>query len=379
LLICQLIITSTATDTWHAKSSSMTRSSSSNSDTAPIWSTVVEGTARHDRGEIRRCWDPVVHPELGVHGCRTLYEGFRRGCRLNPLGPCMGYRAVSTTGFATPFIYTSYTECLARVDAVAAGLDRLNLLAPNDDQMKVIGLYAKNCMEWVITEHAAYSIGGVTAPFYDTLGPDTVQFILAQTGAKSVLSSRSELDALCQAKRGGMCPTFTHVILIDGVTQHAADRAQEAGLELVSFARVEAVGAEHIATTGGHDHTPPSPDDVATFCYTSGTTGNPKGALLTHQNLVSTVAGILRSVHDFEPHIYDRHLSYLPLAHIMERVGMANILMAGASVAFYRGDTNLLIEDLQACRPTLLPVAPRVLNKIHDKVRARHPEPFMTS
>lgn len=345
----------------------------------PVWSTVVESTARHDRGEIRRSWDPVVHPELGVQGCRTLYEGFRRGCRLNPLGPCMGYRAVSTTGFATPYIYSSYTECLARVDAVAAGLDVLQLLAPNGDnddnndngtKMKVIGLYSKNCMEWVITEHAAYAVGGVTAPFYDTLGPDTVQFILAQTGARSVLASRGELDALCEAKRGGTCPAFTHVILIDGVTRKASERAEASGLELVSFARVEAVGAEHIASSGGHHHTPPSPNDVATFCYTSGTTGNPKGALLTHQNLVSTVAGILRSIHDFEPHIYDRHLSYLPLAHIMERVGMANILMAGASVAFYRGDTDLLVEDLQACRPTLLPVAPRVLNKIHDKVRA---------
>jgi long-chain acyl-CoA synthetase len=200
------------------------------------------------------------------------------------------------------------------------------------------------------------------------------------------------------------------VILIDGVTAEASDRARASGLELVSFARVEAVGAESIATSGRHKHSPPSPDDVATFCYTSGTTGNPKGALITHQNLVSTVAGIIQSIGDFEPHVYDRHLSFLPLAHIMERIGqvaifggarvlesvekpefltrcflyrsvfcrMTSMLMSGASVAFYRGDPMLLVEDLQACRPTILPVAPRVLNKIYDKVRGRpsvYPKP----
>src|SRR3569832_2551751 len=105
-----------------------------------LWSTVAENTSRSDRGEIRRCWDPLVHPERGAHGCRTVYEGLRRGCHLNPLGPCMGYRAVSSTGFATPFIYSSYSECVARVHALAAGFEVLELVAPNEDNLKVLGL-----------------------------------------------------------------------------------------------------------------------------------------------------------------------------------------------------------------------------------------------
>lgn len=309
----------------------------------------------------------MVHPELGVHGCRTLYEGWRRGGQLNPLGPCLGYRAISTTGLATPFVYSSYTECLARVDAFAAGLDHLGLLSPNEDNLKVLGLYSRNCMEWVLAEHACFAVHGVTAPLYDTLGPDTVQFVLTQTSAKSVLATRRELGRLCQAKQSGKCEYFTHVILVDGVTPQAAQHAQDAGLQIISFAKVEALGAECIATTG-HQHQPPSPNDIATLCYTSGTTGDPKGALLTHQNLLAAIAGVEKSIPELEPHLYDRHLSYLPLAHIMERVTMAKMLMSGASVAFYRGDPLYLLEDLQACRPTLLPAAPRVLNKIYDKV-----------
>ncbi|GKZ00101.1 hypothetical protein MPSEU_000963500 [Mayamaea pseudoterrestris] len=334
------------------------------------WSTIVPHTSRSDRGNIRRAWDPLVHPELGLHGCHTLYEGFRRGAKLHPLGPCMGFRAISTSGFATPYIYSSYTECLARVNAIAAGLDVLNLVQANeDDGLKILGIYMKNCMEWVLSEHAAYTIGGCTAPFYDTLGPETVQFILTQTGLTSVISTRAELASLCAAKQTGLCPNFEYIILVDGVTPQAEAMTKQDGLQVISLAKVEATGAARIAASG-HKHSPPKSDDVATFCYTSGTTGDPKGALMTHRNFVSTAAGMHRVISDSEPHMFDRHLSYLPLAHIFERVVSAQLLMAGGSIAFYRGDPTLLIEDLQACRPTMLPVAPRVLNKIFDKIHA---------
>jgi long-chain acyl-CoA synthetase len=134
------------------------------------WSTVIPNTARSNRGDIRRCLDPTVNPSMGYVGCRTLYEGLRRGATLNPLGPCLGFRAVSTTGFATPYIYSSYTEIVARVDCVAAGLAALSLVPENNptDRLRLIGLYLPNCMEWVIAEHAIYALGGATVPFYDT-------------------------------------------------------------------------------------------------------------------------------------------------------------------------------------------------------------------
>jgi long-chain acyl-CoA synthetase len=103
-----------------------------------IWSTIVPHTSRKDRGDIRRAGDPEVHPQLGVSGCRTLYEAFRHGQAINPMGPCMGFRAVSTNGFATPFVYSSYTECLARVNSFGAGLERLKLVEKNEDGIMVV-------------------------------------------------------------------------------------------------------------------------------------------------------------------------------------------------------------------------------------------------
>ena len=342
-----------------------------------LHSTIIRNTdVKGIHGEIRRSWDPEISPSLGcLGGARTLYESFRHGAELNPMGPCMGFRAVSTSGMATPFIYSSYSECLARVNAFAAGLDELHLLESPTADFKCLGLFMKNCMEWVLAEHAAYTIGGVTVPFYDTLDPPTAAFVLHQTQTKTVVCTRNELSKLCQAKQQAKTidvtyslDSFTTVLLVDGVTKAAAAMAEEASIRALSYAQVEAVGARRIAEEG-HEHSPPSPLDLATFCYTSGTTGLPKGAMISHQNFISTLAGINAVNELMTAHTYDRHLSYLPLAHIYERVVQSNILTSGASVAFYRGDPQYLIEDLQVCRPTILPVVPRVLNKIYDKVR----------
>jgi long-chain acyl-CoA synthetase len=127
----------------------------------------------------------------------------------------------------------------------------------------------KNCMEFILAEQGMYCVGGSTAALYDTFGPAAAQFILGETAAKSVVSTRAQLERLCQAKKSGECPTFQYAILVDGVTPAASKMAAEAGLEVVSFAKVEAVGAQTI-TQEGHKHSPPSGKDIATFCYTSG-------------------------------------------------------------------------------------------------------------
>ena len=129
----------------------------------PQLSTIVPQTSRpNERGNIRR-GIKGKNPELGYKGCRTLYEGFRYGHSLNPLGACLGFRAISTNGLATPYIYSSYTEVLARVNAFAAGLETLNLVPPTqEDGMVLLGLYMKNCMEWFIGEQAVFCVAGAT-------------------------------------------------------------------------------------------------------------------------------------------------------------------------------------------------------------------------
>jgi len=245
----------------------------------------------------------------------------------------------------------------------------MNLILPNEDGLKLLGIYMKNCMEWTISEHAVYAIGGCTVPCYDTLGPDAVSFVLNQTNLSACVCTRAEVPRLVQAKKEGSCPQFKTIIVIDGVLPEIRRLCDSVGLDITSLAQVESTGAQILSTQpGGHQHSPPSGHDICTFCYTSGTTGNPKGALITHSNLLSAIAGM--ADFGFLPNSSDRHLSYLPLPHIFERVVQCQVLMSGASVGFFRGDPSKLLEDIQACRPTVMPVAPRVLNKIHDKIMA---------
>jgi Long-chain acyl-CoA synthetases (AMP-forming) len=335
------------------------------------WSMALANTATHNSTPIHRNFNPESCPSLGYMGCQTLYEALRRGAAVNPLGPCLGFRAVSINGQATPFIYSSYTEVLSRVNALAAGLDAMNLVLPNEDGLKLLGIYMKNCMEWTIAEHAVYSIGGATVPCYDTLGPETVSFVLKQTNLSACVCTRKEVPQLVKAKQDG-CDKFKFVIIIDGVLPETKELCESVGLRAISLAQVESTGdmasLSPVQSGKGHQHTPPSGGDICTFCYTSGTTGNPKGALLTHHNMMSAIAGL--SEFGVLPNPTDRHLSYLPLPHIFERVVQGQMLLAGGSIGFFRGDPTKLLEDIQACRPTLMPVAPRVLNKIHDKIIA---------
>ena len=103
---------------------------------------------------------------------------------------------------------------------------------------------------------------------------------------------------------------------------------------------------------------PPKPTDVCTICYTSGTTGVPKGALITHQNLVSSLGGCLHT--GIAAHKDSRYLSCLPLAHVLERLMQISVLQEGGRIGFYQGSTLTITDDIKALRPTMFTSVPRL-------------------
>jgi len=115
----------------------------------------------------------------------------------------------------------------------------------------------------------------------------------------------------------------------------------------------------------------PGPDDIATICYTSGTTNVPKGALLSHYNLVSAAIAFLKGLALRDGAV----ISYLPLAHIYERVIELMVLYAGCAIGYFTGDPLRLLEDIQTLKPALFPTVPRVLNRLALGVRAAMAQP----
>ncbi|KAF4748940.1 hypothetical protein FOZ62_030281, partial [Perkinsus olseni] len=113
--------------------------------------------------------------------------------------------------------------------------------------------------------------------------------------------------------------------------------------------------------------------DIGTFCYTSGTTGGPKGALLSQGGMLANVAGLTKLVTTESPLLKfgaedEAYLSYLPLAHVMERLVQTMMYHFGAAIGFSQGDSRKIMDDVAALRPTLFACVPRILNRVYDNV-----------
>ncbi|XP_053095972.1 long-chain-fatty-acid--CoA ligase 6 isoform X5 [Pangasianodon hypophthalmus] len=126
----------------------------------------------------------------------------------------------------------------------------------------------------------------------------------------------------------------------------------------------EALGQEHYRKP-----MPPCSEDLSIICFTSGTTGNPKGVMLTHGNIVADFSGFLKATDKvISPNQEDVLISFLPLAHMFERLIEAVVYCHGGRIGFFQGDIRLLSDDMKALRPTVFPVVPRLLNRMYDKI-----------
>lgn len=108
-----------------------------------------------------------------------------------------------------------------------------------------------------------------------------------------------------------------------------------------------------------------SPSSIYAFSYTSGTTGTPKGAMISHQNMMSV---ILACTSKIEVHDNDSYLSYLPMAHSLERNMFNTLSYYGCQIAVYGGDIRNIKEDLAILKPTIFVTVPRLFNKMHDAI-----------
>ncbi|NXG57836.1 ACSL5 ligase, partial [Hemiprocne comata] len=290
---------------------------------------------------------------------KTLYEVFQRGLHASGNGNCLGYRKPKQ-----PYQWLTYQQVLDRAQYLGSGLLQKGC-KPSPDQF--IGIFAQNRPEWIISEYACYTYSMVAVPLYDTLGPEAIVYIVNKADISIVICDKPEkAQILLENCEQGKTTCLKTIILMDLFDKELNDRGAKVGVEILALQEVEELGRNNI-----REPVPPKPDDLCVVCFTSGTTGNPKGAMLTHQNVVSNAAAFLRCTENtVECTSSDITISYLPLAHMFERVVQTVVYSCGAKVGFFQGDIKLLTDDMKTLKPTLFPVVPRLLNRIYDKIQS---------
>ncbi|KAJ1546352.1 Long chain acyl-CoA synthetase 7 peroxisomal, partial [Cladochytrium tenue] len=327
----------------------------------------------------------------------TIHELFELGLATgDPAAPCLGHRprlaqaaAGDPPAWARAYTWMTRGEVAARRTHFSRGLatvmrDRLGVdLYASAESVFHLALYAANRPEWLLAELAAHLHAVPTVALYDTLGADATEFILNHAEVQCVVASLDKLPRLLDV--APRCPRLKVVVIMDGPNDPAAAEradaadpfvvlrawAAEKGLAVVSFAEVEALGRAAVAAVD----TPlppfrlPKPDSIICLSYTSGTTGTPKGVMLTHRNFLSVIRALFEMGQTPVPG--DMHISYLPLAHVFERLVCLAWLGFGVSIGFSRGNVKYLMEDVAMLRPTVFTSVPRLLNRVADAIQAR--------
>ena len=250
------------------------------------------------------------------------------------------------------YVSISHADLERRVRHAALGLRSLGIL-----RGARVGILSENRPEWAIADYSALTSGITDVPIYPTLPADQIAYILVDSGASAIFVSSAEQVAKIAGIRSQV-PSLLHVISFDEVGTAADLTLGELEQRGAAAETPESI-ADYRRTADAVE-----PDDIATLIYTSGTTGNPKGVMLTHNNIRSNVEATRYSL-PFKGD--DVSLSFLPLSHIFQRTGDYVMFATGTSIA-YAESVDTVPINMQEVRPTIMFSVPRLYEKMYARV-----------
>lgn len=253
----------------------------------------------------------------------------------------------------------TWEEYYEQAKQVGLGLYRLGIRKGDR-----VSLLCQNRLEWVISDMGIIGIGGVTIPIYPTVPVSEVGYINSNSDAKIYIAEEKTavqkgLETLEQ------CPDLKKIVVID--TQ-GVDMGSDL---LMTFNDLKQLGKElDTKETGLFEKLTDAVqiEDLATFVYTSGTTGHPKGAMITHKNILAIFDALDKVVPAYDT---DETVPFLPLCHVFERVAGHLYGMKVGITSHYAQDFNTIVEDIQTKKPTIILAVPRVCEKVYAKIQAQ--------
>ena len=226
----------------------------------------------------------------------------------------------------------------------------------------MIAILSENRLEWVFTDMGALGIGAVVVPVYTTLVAEEVKYIAENSGAKVLfVENRMQLEKALSF--------VDEVDTLEKIIVFNNNDAKSSHPAVMSFDDLVAAGKENIEKPTLFETlaTDVTPDDLATIVYTSGTTGVPKGAMITHKNIMA----VIRSLDSIEPKFAydtDQTVPLLPLSHVFERVAGHFYGMYVGLTASYAESIDTFVVDVKEKRPTVVLAVPRVCEKVYQRI-----------
>ena len=293
-----------------------------------------------------------THPRIALYADEpnTLAELFLQGVKKHNRPNALNFKKDEK------WHSISSDEMISRAENIALGLYSLGIR-----QGDRVAILSANSPNWTITDAACQLSGVIDAPIYTTLAPNSVQYIINDSGAKVFfLQDKATFERLAEIFHD--CKTLEKVVLFES--------AEDSTEKFISLKELEELGenlkrekpnlTKELAQTIDKD-------DIATLIYTSGTTGEPKGVMLTHRNILSNV---IDCGADFSFSDKDIPLSVLPLSHVFERSGMYLYIFNGMSV-FYAESIEKVADNLKEIRPTIFVGVPRIFEKVYAKAKLK--------
>ena len=245
----------------------------------------------------------------------------------------------------------SYNEVFRTARAAASGLRALGV-----ERGEAAAILSNNRPEWALADYACLCAGVRDVPIYPSLTAPQIAYILRDSGARAVFAEDEEqLTKLMEIR--DQCPELRHIIVFD-----PPGETPEGVLAWRDFVQLDPMGLSDEAFR--EEALAARPESVATILYTSGTTGNPKGVLLTHANVGSNV-DVSRTLLDISD--TDNTLSFLPLSHVFQRMVDYVFFNVGCTIAYAR-DMTTVAEDLKIVRPTVAVSVPRLYERVYNAV-----------
>ncbi|GIY05392.1 long-chain-fatty-acid--CoA ligase 3 [Caerostris extrusa] len=337
-----------------------------------IWATL------EDEEDPTSCYVRQVHYKEPQNGVQTMDQLFNRAVEKFGERECYGVREVLgeeeiNTGKVLKkmnlgdYKWLTFNEINDRVENISKGLLSLGVRSK-----KPVILLAETRLEWIVTAQACFRINVPVVTLYTTLGEDGIVHGISETEVTHVITSSEQLPIL--KKVLPKVPTISHLIYMEGRKEESTEDIPNS-VKLVSFSQLEKRGKEFTEV----NFTPPMPDDLAILMYTSGSTGVPKGVMITHKNVITAVKGFddILSNPSFKLHEQDTYIAYLPAAHVLELATECFLTSLGVRVGFSSPQTltdfSTAVKkgekgDLKMLKPTLMVAVPLMLDRIRKSI-----------